>query len=153
MAGSHVPPGKTATFPRQARVRARSEFDAVFTKGRRSATPMLSVHVLGDDQPARLGLAVSRKVDTRAVVRNRIKRILRDTFRRQRHGLAGGAYVVVARAPSATASPAALRAAFNDALRRAGAFRTPGTGTMPASDPPPPAAASAPTDATSTPAP
>ena len=30
---------------------------------------------------ARLGMAVSRKIDTRAVVRNRIKRIIRESFR------------------------------------------------------------------------
>ena len=33
------------------------------------------------DTPARLGLAVSRKVDPRAVGRNRIKRVLRDATR------------------------------------------------------------------------
>ena len=50
----------------------------------------------GGDVP-RLGLAVSRKVSPDAVVRNRIKRALREEFRRIRNALPGGDYVLVAR--------------------------------------------------------
>ena len=108
-----------ARYPRSARVRARPEFDAVFAKGHRAATPMLALHYLPDERPARIGFAVSRKVDTRAVIRNRIKRVLRDHFRRQRCDLAAGAYVVVARPPAAQASGPELVAAFEHALRQA----------------------------------
>ncbi|OCG93008.1 ribonuclease P, partial [Xanthomonas euvesicatoria] len=38
-------------------------------------------------------MAVSRKVDTRAVGRNRIKRVLRDAMRHLLPELAGGDYV------------------------------------------------------------
>jgi ribonuclease P protein component len=109
----------TARYPRTARVRARPEFDAVFAKGCRAATPLLALHYLADDAGARLGLAVSRKVDSRAVIRNRIKRVLRDHFRRQRAALAGGAYVVVARPPAARASGPELIAAFDQTYRQA----------------------------------
>lgn len=93
----------------------------------------MTLHFLADDMPPRLGLAVSRKVDTRAVVRNRIKRRLREYFRRQRESLAKGAYVVVARSRAANASAGELNEAFANALRRAGALpaRAP-DGTMPA---------------------
>ena len=114
-----------ARFPRQARVRARADFDRIFRDGRRVALPALALHWLGDGQPARLGLAVSRKVDARAVGRNRIKRILRDAFRQLRPTLADGAYVLVARPPAAAATPAALREAFHQLLRRAGALPPP----------------------------
>ena len=57
----------------------------------------MTLHWLKGDSPARLGLAVSRKVDTHAVGRNRIKRVLRDATRHLRAGMAGGDYVVVAR--------------------------------------------------------
>ncbi|GGJ95515.1 ribonuclease P protein component [Luteimonas terricola] len=125
-------------LPRQARVRARAEFDRVFGEGRRTGTPLLALHLHRDDQPPRLGLAVSRKVDRRAVGRNRIKRALREEFRALRAGLPAAAYVVVARAAAATASRAELRAAFHDALRRAGALPAPDlTGTMPAASPVP----------------
>ena len=133
-----------AGFPRQARVRARADFDLIFRDGRRVALPMLALHWLADGQAPRLGLAVSRKVDRRAVGRNRIKRILRDEFRRRRVGLAAGAYVLVARPPAAAATSAALRQALAGLLRRAGALPPPSPdGTMPAADsrtasPPPP---------------
>ena len=75
-----------------------------------------------DALPARLGLAVSRKVDPHAVGRNRIKRVLRDSFRRTRQQLPSGAYVVVARPAAAHVDGAALRAAFFSVLQRAGAL-------------------------------
>ncbi|TWT22695.1 ribonuclease P protein component [Luteimonas marina] len=124
-----------ARFPRLARVRARADFDRIFQNGRRVALPMLALHWLADDTPARLGLAVSRKVDARAVGRNRIKRILRDHFRHLRATLPGGAYVLVARPPAAVATPPALREAMTALLRRAGALPHPAAdGTMPAAD-------------------
>lgn len=114
-------------------MRARAEFDLIFKDGKRTASPLLALHWLRDGQPPRLGLAVSRKVDKRAVARNRIKRTLRERFRTLRPQLQDGAYVVVARHAAATTPANALGDAFIDALRRAGALprQSPG-GTMPA---------------------
>jgi ribonuclease P protein component len=122
-----------ASFPRTVRVRARAEYGRVFDQGRRAQHALLALHYAADDQPARLGLAVSRKVDTRAVGRNRIKRVLRDRFRHLRLHLAPGAYVVVARPAAARAGNPELRAAFDLLLQRACAL-PPGSpaGTMPA---------------------
>ncbi|MGV8942814.1 ribonuclease P protein component [Thermomonas sp.] len=128
------PPQKPAAagFPRLARVRAKAEFDRVFSAGRRVADPLLSLHVLADEKAARLGLAVSRKVDPDAVGRNRIKRVMRDAFRHTRGQLAPGAYVLVARVPAGKAVNADLRAAFLRLLQRAGALPMPVMGgTMP----------------------
>lgn len=123
-------------FPRSARVRARAEFDRVFKDGRRTADPLLSLHWLRDEVPARLGLAVSRKVDPHAVGRNRIKRVLRAQFRQLRAQLPPGAYVIVARSTAATASPAQLRNTMLLLLQRAGALLTQGAGgTMSAAPP------------------
>ncbi len=44
---------------------------------------------------ARLGQVVSRKVDKRAVQRNRIKRLVRESFRRQKAGAEQGIDFVV----------------------------------------------------------
>ena len=130
-------PGQTsiARYPRSARVRARPEFDAVFAGGRRAANALLALHHLGDDRPARLGLAVSRKVDRRAVVRNRIKRVLRDRFRHLRASLPGGAYVIVARSGAARASGAELGDALRQALRRLALPPSKAGGTMPPAAP------------------
>lgn len=125
------------TLPRSARVRARAEFDRVFADGRRTSDPLFGLHWLRDAAPARLGLAVSRKVDPRAVGRNRIKRVLRTEFRLLRAQLPPGAYVLVARAAAARADNAALRASLLALLRRAAALPAPGAGgTMPAAGPP-----------------
>ena len=126
-------------FPRVARVRAKAEFTAVFDRGRRTAEPRMALHWLADAAPARLGLAVSRKVDPHAVGRNRIKRVLRDAFRHARHRLGAGAYVVVARPAASRADNAALRAAFLSLLQRAGALPVPVVaGTMPPATSPSP---------------
>ena len=117
-------------FPRAARIRASADFGRVFEGGRRTASPVLSLHWLRDAQPPRLGLAVSRKVDPHAVGRNRIKRNLREQFRQLRGELPDGAYVVVARRPAADLPNAELRAAFVALLQRAGALpprEAPGT--------------------------
>jgi ribonuclease P protein component len=119
-------------FPRAARIRASADFARVFDGARRTSAPELSLHWLRDGAAPRLGLAVSRKVDTRAVVRNRIKRNLREQFRHCRGELAPGAYVVVARKPAAALSNQALRTAFEALLRRSGALPPPDPpGTMP----------------------
>lgn len=135
-------------FPRTARVRARAEYARVFDQGRRAQHPLLALHYAADDQPARLGLAVSRKVDTRAVERNRIKRVLRDRFRHLRLQLAPGAYVVVARSAAAGVDNTTLRAAFEQLLQRVRAL-PPATppGTMPAPDAPPQGLRPSPPDA------
>lgn len=125
----------SAAFPRGARVRTRGEFTEIFEGGRRSAHPLLSLHWLRDARPPRLGLAVSRKVDPHAVGRNRIKRILRDDFRKLRGTLAPGAYVIVARSGASTIDGKGLRIAFRGLLQRSGALPPPDPPvTMPPAD-------------------
>ena len=58
------------------------------------------VHHAEADRP-RLGLAVSRRVDKRAVGRNRIRRIAREVFRTHRDRLPEMDIVVVARPAAA----------------------------------------------------
>ncbi len=92
----------------------------------------MSLHWRAAEHAPRLGMAVSRKVDARAVGRNRIKRVLRDATRHIVPWLAGGDYVVVARTAASKASNDELREAFLRVLRRAGALPLPAAdGTMP----------------------
>ena len=56
-----------------------------------------------------MGMTVSRRVSPKAVVRNRIKRRIRESFRVMQAVLTGLDLVVVARPPAAAAEPAALR--------------------------------------------
>lgn len=81
----------------------------MFAHGRRLGNGCFQLHVLPSAGPPRLGLAVSRRVDARAVVRNRIKRTARESFRRRRAQLPGGDYVLVARREAAQRDPGSLR--------------------------------------------
>ena len=121
-----------ASFPRNVRVRTGTEYARVFELSRRTSDPLLSLHWFAGEEPARLGLAVSRKVDPLAVGRNRIKRTLRDAFRQVRGQLPPGDYVVVARAAAKKSANAQLRETFLRTLVRAGALPAPAQpGTMP----------------------
>ncbi len=58
---------------------------------------------------ARLGLAVSRKTSKRAVIRNRLKRSVRESFRQRRHALPVVDILVIAHAAAVGASSTQLR--------------------------------------------
>jgi len=86
---------------RRHRLSRSRDFDAVYRRGTSASSRYLVLHWFprdeDEDGPPRLGLAVPRAVGS-AVVRNRIKRLLREVWR----GLlgevpAGHDYVLVAR--------------------------------------------------------
>jgi ribonuclease P protein component len=131
------PPAPPLGHPRSARLLAPPQFQQVFGKGRRIVGRCFQLHLLPGGDGARLGLAVSRKVERRAVVRNRIRRIAREAFRHARAGLPAGDYVLVARRDAASATRAALRAEAATLLQRAASLKAaPAGGTMPAPAPP-----------------
>jgi ribonuclease P protein component len=94
-------------FRRSQRLRLPDQFQRCFAQGARANGRCFRLHWLPADA-SRLGLAVSRKVDTSAVVRNRIKRVTRDFFRHHPPAPSGDC-VLVALRPAATASAAELR--------------------------------------------
>lgn len=130
-----LPPATPATFPPGARLRASAEFQAVFKGGRRLSSPQLKLHahVRAEATAPRLGVAVSKKVDKRAVGRNRIKRLARELFRQQRHLLPPGDYVLIAQPGASPLDNDALRAQMLQLFERARSLKpAPPPGTMPA---------------------
>lgn len=128
------PPVPPSDFPPSARLRVSAEFQAVFKAGRRLSSPQLRLfaHVRAEASAPRLGVAVSKKVDKRAVGRNRIKRLARETFRRERHQLPPGDYVLIAQPGASALSSDELRAQWLQLLERARSLKpTPPAGTMP----------------------
>ncbi len=76
--------GDREGFPREARLTRRSEFLLLGRRGRKFYTPHFIIIRRDNDRLGqRLGVTVSSKVGN-AVVRNRVKRGLREFFRRGR---------------------------------------------------------------------
>ncbi len=113
---------RTQRFPRRRRVRASADFARGFAEGQRLGARYFRLHWRGAEGDARLGLAVSRKVDTRAVERNRIKRIVRESFRCVARHLPSGDALIVARREAAGADAADLRRDLESLWRRLAAL-------------------------------
>jgi ribonuclease P protein component len=80
---------------------------------------------------ARLGLAISKRVSKRAVERNRIKRLVRESFRRTRLGLPPIDLVVMAREAAAGVPGTELLAELEALWRRLPPLKpAEGTGTI-----------------------
>jgi ribonuclease P protein component len=107
-------------LPQQSRIRRPQEFRLVTRTGRRAGGRTLSAHlvVVPGGEPAKVGFVVSRAVGP-AVVRNRVKRRLRELMRAHLASLPGGCLVVVRVHPAAAAARQAdLAADLDPALRR-----------------------------------
>ena len=78
------------TFPRSHRLRAKADFAAVFDANARQSRGPLTVLALPNNLPhPRIGLILSRRVGS-ATRRNRIKRLLRESFRLMQYDLPRG---------------------------------------------------------------
>jgi ribonuclease P protein component len=89
------------SYPRSARIRRRREFLSLQRDGRRRHSEsfvVISRPSAGDE--SRLGVTVSSRVGN-AVVRNRVKRFVREVFRQNRLRLPRPADVVVIAKPGA----------------------------------------------------
>jgi ribonuclease P protein component len=89
-------PGQS--FPKAARLIHPREFKQVFANGQRQSDACFTLISLANtgEQP-RLGLVAARKTLRRAVDRNRVKRLVRESFRLHRAGLPARDIIVMAR--------------------------------------------------------
>ena len=85
-------------FTKSRRLVCSTEYQTVIAHDCRSKDTLFVVYAHGKGrQLGRLGVTVSRRVARRAVERNRIKRVIRESFRHQQKFLVGLDIVTIAR--------------------------------------------------------
>jgi ribonuclease P protein component len=116
-----VKPVPALGFSRDRRLTSASEFARVRTEGETARGLLLVLGLLRLDEasPFRAGFVTSKRVGG-AVVRNRIRRRMREIVRRHQHEMHAGVWLVlIARPPSAQASYATLEDEYLRLAKRA----------------------------------
>ncbi|ASS97835.1 MULTISPECIES: ribonuclease P protein component [Geobacillus] len=107
------------------RIKKSEEFQEVFQRGASTANRQFVIYTLDrPEQPYfRIGLSVSKKLG-KAVVRNRIKRYIRQCFLELKEEIAPGKdYVVIARQPVAEMNYAEVKKSLIHVLRKSGGLK------------------------------
>ena len=106
------------SFPKEHRLLKRLEFKTVLNAKFKVVTPYLVVLAVPSDRGCtRMGLIVSRKVGI-AVVRNKVKRLLRESFRSRLELPSSMDIVVIARKPAASVDLFTLRQSLQWAVKK-----------------------------------
>jgi len=112
---------KSFKFPRTARLLTPAAYKRVFNHSKKLNYREFTVYISRNelDNP-RLGLAVSKKAAKKAVTRNQIKRIIRESFRLRQYELKGWDIVIVARYAAGQLSQQQLSALIQNVWKRLG---------------------------------
>jgi ribonuclease P protein component len=82
-------------LPKSARLRRNKSFQAVYRSGKSYANRQLVLYVLPQHgRERRVGFAAGKRLGD-AVVRNRVKRLLREAYRLQQHKLKSGFDLII----------------------------------------------------------
>lgn len=111
------------SFPKSARLRKRADFMRLSNNAnKQTQRGFLVVWLENELDSVRLGITVSKKVGS-AVVRNRIKRFVREIYRVLRHQLPAVDINIIARHESARMNFDSTSREINNALARIGAIQ------------------------------
>jgi ribonuclease P protein component len=98
------------SFPSRLRLKTPADFQQVFAQPVKSTDRYFTLLAIKNQlENPRLGLAIAKKNIKRAVDRNKIKRVTRESFRLQQHQLIPIDIVVLARRDAANASSIQLK--------------------------------------------
>jgi ribonuclease P protein component len=99
-----------AGFNKQERLVTQTDFQTVFAKPQRTGSKnLLALWQVNHFSHARIGIITSKRVARLAVTRNRIRRILRESFRHTKHSLGAIDIVLLTRQSCASLSSLELR--------------------------------------------
>jgi ribonuclease P protein component len=102
-------------FPREVRLVRRSEFDAVYRAGKRRSSSHFTVFLRANELPlSRFGFSIKKALGG-AVVRNRMRRRLREMVRCHRQEIPSGWDIVIH--PKSSVAKTPLPALAQDFLR------------------------------------
>jgi ribonuclease P protein component len=103
---SDAPPGGSFALPAERRIKQSREFARIKSNGRRLSLGCLVLNwsLSSSGLSPRLGVVVSRKVGN-AVVRNRVKRYMRESFRLHQAELPKALELVLVARPSSARKP------------------------------------------------
>ena len=91
---------KKYSFPRDNRLITKFDFSNLFNKSRKiNQSDLVLIVKPNAKEHARLGLVVGKKTAKKAVIRNRIKRVIRESFRHAHNQLKKVDIIVIARKP------------------------------------------------------
>ena len=109
-------PGKT--FPKEERLRKRKDFDRVFKEAKAFKGTIFNVYVASNSLGhPRIGIVVGRKFGG-AVQRNRIKRLLRESYRLNKGLVEGGIDMVLLPKPGREANFKLVEEEFKKLIAR-----------------------------------
>lgn len=91
-------PLQRLTFPPDRRVRRKLDFDSAYKRGRRFSDGLFTMTVRANGLAGpRLGLAIAARTIGNAVARNRLRRLIRESFRHAQHRLPAADIIVGAK--------------------------------------------------------
>lgn len=82
------------SFKKENRIKSKNDFQIVYKTGRSVVDSMSVMYVLANDEKnIKIGFAVGKKMGN-AVVRNRVKRMMREVFRHRRSELKDSIHII-----------------------------------------------------------
>jgi ribonuclease P protein component len=107
------------SLPASRRMRSPAEFKRAYASGRRFADEFFTATAQANDLTwARLGMSIAARILRRAVDRNRVRRLIRESFRMHQQQLPSLDIIIGARAGALKADRAHLRASLDKLWRK-----------------------------------